>query len=125
MRVFWVDDERELISTMAERLRIRGMDVRVSTSGESTLRMIDDVEPEAMVLDLRISGMDGFELLRCVKERHPAVQVIVTMWYGSQEDREKAIRLGAAKYFPKPVDIDELIKALTLACGHATKHTAG
>jgi two-component system, OmpR family, response regulator CpxR len=125
MRVLLVDDERELISTIAERLRIRGMDVRVSVDGPSAIRMIDDVEPEVMVLDLRISGIDGFELLRRVKESHPATQVIVTIWYGSQKDRETAMRLGAVKYFPKPLDIDELIKALALACGHGTKHFTG
>ncbi len=124
IRVLLVDDDSELISAIAERLRIRGMDVRVSLNGEAALQMIDDLEPEVMVLDLKIPGIDGLDLLRRVKESHPGIQVIVTRWYGSQKDKETAMRLGAVKCFQKPVDLNELIDVLTLAYGRRTEPVA-
>lgn len=115
IRVLLVDEQKELVSAIAERLQIRGIDARISLNGESALKMVCDQEPQVMVLDLRIPGIKGLELLMRLKKSHPDLQVIVTTWCGSQRDREAAMGLGAFKYFPKPVDFNELIKTLKLA----------
>ena len=125
IRVLLVDEDKELISTVAERLRMRGMEVQVSSNGESVLQMICDMEPEVMVLDLRVTGIDGMELLRRVTESRPGLQTIVISWYASWKDRETALGLGAIRYFQKPVDIDELTQALIFAHGKSTEIVTG
>lgn len=61
-----------------------------------------------MVLDLKMPGVDGIEVLRRVKRDHPGVEVIILTGYGSERDRRLAKELGAFAYLNKPVDIDEL-----------------
>ena len=65
-----------------------------------------------MVLDLRIPGMDGIEVLRRVKKTNPDVQVVILTGHGSNKAAAEAERLGAAAYLEKPIDIDKLVGTL-------------
>jgi two-component system response regulator CpxR len=114
-RVLLVDDEREFVQTLSERLLMRDMGSAVAYDGESALNMIAEDEPEVMILDLKMPGIDGIEVLRRVKESRPEIEVIILTGHGSEEDRETCMKLGAYAYLQKPVDIEVLSDTLKRA----------
>ena len=107
-KVLLVDDEREFIQTLSERLMMRDMGSAVAYDGESALKLIKDDEPEVIIVDLKMPGIDGFDVLRKVKETHPEIEVIIVTGHGSQEDRRLCMDLGAFAYLQKPLDINVL-----------------
>ena len=107
-KILLVDDEREFVETLSERLGMRDMGSAVAYDGESALELIQADEPEVMILDLRMPGIDGIEVLRRVKQTHPEIEVIILTGHGSEADRETCMGLGAFAYLQKPVDIEKL-----------------
>jgi two-component system response regulator CpxR len=114
-KVLLVDDEREFVQTLSERLLMRDMGSAVAYDGESALSMIREDEPEVMILDLKMPGIDGIEVLRRVKQTRPEIEVIILTGHGSEEDRATCLKLGAFAYLQKPVDIDRLTETLKQA----------
>ena len=114
-KVLLVDDEREFVQTLSERLLMREMGSAVAYDGESALSMIREDEPEVMILDLKMPGIDGIEVLRRVKQTRPEIEVIILTGHGSEEDRATCLKLGAFAYLQKPVDIDRLTETLKQA----------
>jgi YesN/AraC family two-component response regulator len=115
MKILLVDDEREFVQTLSERLLIRDMGSSVAYDGESALELIKEDEPEVMILDLRMPGIDGIEVLKRVKKTNPAIEVIILSGHGSEADRESCMKMGAFAYLQKPVDIDELSETIKKA----------
>jgi two-component system response regulator CpxR len=114
-KVLLVDDEREFVQTLSERLIMREMGSAVTYDGESALELVSKDEPEVMILDLKMPGIDGIEVLRRVKETRPEIEVIILTGHGSEADRETCMKLGAFAYLQKPVDIDLLSESLKKA----------
>jgi len=114
-KVLLVDDEREFIQTLSERLLMRDMGSAVAYDGESALNLIKDDEPEVIIVDLKMPGVDGFEVLRKVKETRPQIEVIILTGHGSEEDRQLCMDLGAFAYLQKPLDINELSETIQQA----------
>ncbi|MGL1861350.1 MAG: response regulator [Pseudodesulfovibrio sp.] len=114
-KVLLVDDEREFVQTLSERLMMRDMGSAVAFDGESALTLIEEDEPEVMILDLKMPGIDGFEVLRRVKAERPDIEVIILTGHGSEEDRKTCMDLGAFAYLHKPVDIEVLSEQLKAA----------
>lgn len=114
-KVLLVDDEREFVQTLSERLLMRDMGSAVAYDGESALELIREDEPEVMILDLRMPGIDGIEVLKRVKESQPDIEVIILTGHGSEADREICMDLGAFAYLHKPVDIDALSETIKKA----------
>jgi DNA-binding response OmpR family regulator len=117
-KVLLVDDEVELLQALSERLQLRGFEVVVAASGERALGVLEAEPVDLMVLDLKMPGMDGMEVLRSARRSHPGVQVIMLTGHGSEKDRDEALRLGVFDYLQKPVDIAELVDALHRASAH-------
>ncbi len=115
LKVLLVDDEEEYVRTMAERMEMREVGSEVALSGEQALGMLEEELPDVMVLDLRMPGMGGLEVLRRVKETHPGVEVVVLTGFGSDRDEAEARRLGAFEYLRKPVDINDLMAIIRRA----------
>ncbi|WP_419780488.1 response regulator [Maridesulfovibrio sp.] len=111
-RVLLVDDEREFVKTLSERLLLRDLGSAVVYDGESALDVVQEDEPEVMILDLKMPGIDGIEVLRRVKSDRPSIEVIILTGHGSDDDRKTCMDLGAFAYLNKPVDIDVLSKTL-------------
>jgi CheY-like chemotaxis protein len=111
-RVLLVDDEREFVKTLSERLLLRDLGSAVVFDGESALSVVEDDEPEVMILDLKMPGIDGIEVLRRVKSTSPKMEIIILTGHGSDEDRKTCMELGAFAYLNKPVDIDVLSNTL-------------
>jgi DNA-binding NtrC family response regulator len=115
MAVLLVDDEAEFVSTLAERLELRGLKVSVATDCEEAIRLVDSVRPEVVVTDVKMPGMGGLDLLRFLKARHPGIEVILLTGHGSTQDGVKGMRLGAFDYLMKPVRIEDLVEKLESA----------
>jgi two-component system, OmpR family, response regulator CpxR len=111
-KVLLVDDEKEFVQALSERLQMRDVGTAMVYDGEQALSVIDKEEPEVMILDLRMPGIDGIEVLRRVKKTRPQVEVIILTGHGSEKDQELAMELGAFAYLEKPVDIQKLTGVL-------------
>ncbi|NIN73203.1 MAG: response regulator [Gemmatimonadetes bacterium] len=109
LKVLFVDDEEDFVRTMAERMEMREVGSEVALDGEQALQMLEDEVPDVMVLDLRMPGIDGLEVLRRVKKTYPQMAVIIMTGHGSERDEKEARRLGAFDYLTKPVDINHLM----------------
>ena len=121
-KVLLVDDEQEFIETLSERLKMRDLDAKMALDGEQALESVQDDEPDVMLLDLKMPGMDGMEVLSQVKKAFPNVQVVMLTGHGS--DTDYAIGANeAAFYLPKPLKIDELVKTLDTVIG-VSQHDA-
>ncbi|MGD2185428.1 MAG: response regulator [Desulfobacterales bacterium] len=114
-KVLLVDDEREFVQTLSERLMMRDMGPAVAYDGESALNLIKEDEPEVIIVDLKMPGIDGLEVLRKVKQTRPEIEVIILTGHGHEEDRERCMQLGAFAYLQKPLDIDVLSETIKKA----------
>lgn len=115
IRLLLVDDEEEFVRALAERLSLRDLSSRTAFSGEDALRFVGDHGPHIMVLDLKMPGTPGMEVLRLVKARYPEIQVIVLTGHGNDLDEAEARALGVFDYLRKPVDIELLVDRIRCA----------
>lgn len=116
-----VDDEREFVHTLSERLQTRDLNSSIAYDGEQALELLEADLPDVIVLDLKMPGIDGIEVLRRVKAEHPKVEVIILTGHGSDVEREQAEALGAFAYLQKPANIDELARVMREAYQKATR----
>jgi len=114
-KILLVDDEREFVLTLSERLEARNLESAVAHDGEEALAIVETDAPDVMVLDLKMPGIDGLEVLRRVKQERPQTEVIILTGHGSDRERVRANELGAFAYLNKPVDIDELAATMKQA----------
>ncbi|MGD8867092.1 MAG: response regulator [Gemmatimonadales bacterium] len=124
IKVLLVDDEEAYVKTLAERMEMRDVGSRVALSGEEALRMLEDEPPDVMVLDLRMPGIDGMEVLERVKKTHPQIEVIILTGHGSDQEEKEARRLGAFEYLQKPADTGELLNTVRSAWKKSLKAAA-
>jgi CheY-like chemotaxis protein len=118
-RTLLVDDEQDFVLTLSERLQMRDIQSEVAFDGEKALDYLKSDQPEVMVLDLRMPGMDGLEVLKRVKRDHPDIEVIVVTGHGTDKDEQAARQLGAFDYLQKPVDINTLEERIQAASAKA------
>lgn len=109
IKVLLVDDEVEFVNTLAHRLRMRELVVDTVYDGEQALSFIKKIEPDVIVLDLKMPGLHGIEVLREVKNLKPNIQVIILTGHGTEKDEEEARKLGGFDFLRKPADIDLLV----------------
>jgi len=115
IKILLVDDEENFVKTLSERIQLRDQAAEVALNGEQALKRFHENMPDVMVLDLKMPGMDGLEVLRRVKETFPQVPVIILTGRGTEEDEKEARRLGAFDYLRKPVEIEALMKHIRRA----------
>ena len=109
IRVLLVDDEQSFVETMQKRLTVRQLDVRIAHSGAAALEELEEDSVDVVVLDVKMPGMDGIDVIRAIKEKHPMVEVILLTGHASIEVSLEGMALGAFDYLLKPVGIDELM----------------
>jgi DNA-binding response OmpR family regulator len=114
-RVLLVDDEKDFVDALAERLDIRGFEASAVYDGESALALLPEQLPPLVVLDLRMPGIDGISTLRRIMAVKPRTKVVILTGHGSDADRRTCLELGAFEYLHKPVDISRLHDVLTRA----------
>jgi DNA-binding response OmpR family regulator len=108
MRVLLVDDEIDFVTTLSNRLGMRGIKADVVHDGQAALDFVAEKEPDVIVLDLKMPGMYGMEVLRQLSKTNPHIQVVILTGHGTDRDEEEAERLKAFDYLRKPTNIDTL-----------------
>jgi len=108
-----VDDDRVLRERLARALRERGLDVRTAAGCDDALARARERAPGRAVVDLRMPGRSGLDLVRELREIHPAIRIVVLTGYGSIATAVEAIRLGAVHYLQKPADADDVLAAFS------------
>lgn len=111
-KLLLVDDEEDFVSALAERLRFRKYNAKAATSGEAALSEIEKERPDIVVLDLKMPGMGGMEVLKEIKTRDPSIDVIMLTGSVDSEIGEIALKAGATYHIVKPMDIEDLMKKL-------------
>lgn len=106
-----VDDDEILRERLARAFRERGYEVMTAESYDGAVALAKHDSPEMAVIDLKMPGKGGLELLKALKEIDPTTRVVVLTGYGSIATAVDATRLGAANYVPKPADADDILAA--------------
>jgi len=112
MKILVVDDEKNIRDSIARYLALEKMEVVTAENGLSAQRLLGEEVFGGAVIDLRMSGMDGLELLRWISREGPALPVIMISAYGEISDAVEAMKLGARDYIVKPFDPEELVLRL-------------
>jgi DNA-binding response OmpR family regulator len=113
MNVLLVDDEEELVSTLAERLSFRGIAVDFATTAEEAIRLAETKPYDTAVLDVKMPKMGGFEIKKILEKKQPAMKFLFMTGHGSENDYQigKA-ETGEEFYLVKPVKIEVLIEKI-------------
>jgi len=109
IKVLLVDDEEAFVNTLAQRLKMRELKVDTVYDGEQALSAVKSQEPDVMVLDLKMPGLHGMDVLREIRKAYPNMQVIILTGHGTDKDEEEARRLGGFDFLRKPADIETLV----------------
>ena len=103
------------MATLAERLTLRGFQVEAISSGADALQRVRENGFSILILDVKMPGIGGLQLLSQIKATHPDLPIILLTGHGSVADAEKGMGEGAFDYLMKPVDIDELTEKIGAA----------
>ena len=107
-----VDDDDTLRTRMEKSLRMRGFTVHCAANYDEAVRVAESVLPDLAVLDLKMPGKSGLELLSTIRTISPNTRCVILTGYGSITNAVEAIKLGAANYVTKPADADQILSAL-------------
>jgi len=108
-KVWIVDDDRSIRWVLEKALSSAGLDTECFDNGESLLRQLENKQPDAIVSDIRMPGMDGLQLLSHIRETQPSLPVIITTAHSDLDSAVESYQRGAFEYLPKPFDIEEVV----------------
>ena len=111
-KVLLVDDEKEFLEIMSERMESRGMEVTTATSADKVLSLIEKKSFDAIVMDFQMPGMDGMEALKAIKDKKPELQIILLTGYATVEKTVEAMKIGATDFLEKPADLEALAEKI-------------
>ena len=118
-RILLIDDEKDFLDIMSERIRNRDMEVTTASSGKQALELVEKEFYDAIILDLQMPEMDGLQALERLKRINPDLQVILLTGHATVEKGVQAMKLGADDVMEKPADIQVLTEKIKKA--HAKK----
>jgi DNA-binding response OmpR family regulator len=107
-RIMVVDDDQEMLKLLNRTLELEGFDTVVVSDGDSALTLLEDIEPDLVILDIIMPGLDGFQTLDLIRE-HSSVPIIMLTAKHEVESLRKALLLGADDYISKPISTRSLI----------------
>nr|WP_281282272.1 response regulator [Desulfobotulus alkaliphilus] len=114
-RILLVDDEKDFTEMLALRLEERGHIISLAHDGREGLNLLREKPQDVVVLDLRMPGMGGLEVLAELKKEFPSVEVILLTGHGSEESAVQGMRMGAFDYLLKPAEFSELLDKIKAA----------
>lgn len=112
IKLLLVDDEVEFLESLSQRLSLRDFEVTTATEGKQAVKAAKKGQFDVAILDLRMPGMDGTEVLKTLKKKHKWLEVIMLTGHGSVDSAVEAGKLGAFTYLEKPMDFDRLVDVL-------------
>ncbi|MCP4722842.1 MAG: response regulator [Desulfobacteraceae bacterium] len=108
-KVLLVDDEKEFLEIMSERMEARGMVVTTTESADKALSLIEKESFDAIIMDFQMPEMDGMEALKAIKNKKPELQIILLTGYATVEKTVEAMKIGATDFLEKPADLENLV----------------
>jgi DNA-binding response OmpR family regulator len=115
VKVLIVDDEKDFLDIIAERIVARGIDVSTASSAEDALNMVEAESYDVVIMDFMMPALDGFKALKLMKTKQPEVQIILLTGNVPDEKRIEARALGALDVIEKPPDLNDLIQKIKKA----------
>ncbi|MGM0428054.1 MAG: sigma-54-dependent transcriptional regulator [Thermodesulfobacteriota bacterium] len=122
IRVLLVDDEEEFVQALAERLSLRDYDATTSLSGEEAVSKLRKYNFDVVILDVRMPGMDGTEVLSEIKKIKPLTEVIMLTGHATVESAIEGMKQGAYDYLMKPCKTEELVSKINKAYEKKAEH---
>ena len=114
-RLLLVDDEEQFVDALSERLSMRDYDVTISLTGEDAIEKIKNYNFDVIILDVRLPGTDGTEVLREIKNLKPLTEVIMLTGHGTVEMAIEGMKLGAFDFLMKPCETEDLTLKISKA----------
>ena len=115
-RVWVIDDDRSIRWVLEKALQKAEMEVRTFESANGVMEALAAEQPDVMISDVRMPGMDGLSLLGHVHEAYPDLPVIIMTAHSDLDSAVAAYHGGAFEYLPKPFDLDEAVEQVSRAC---------
>jgi len=115
IKLLIVDDEEEFLESIAKRLEMRDFDVCTATRGAQAVEIAREQKFDLALLDLKMPGMDGKQVLEILKKEHKHIEVIILTGHGSVDSAIDCTKLGAFGYLPKPYELEKLLDTLRQA----------
>ena len=113
--ILLVDDEKDFVETLAERLQLRDFNVATALNGNEAIKLVEEINFDVIVLDVQMPGKDGIETLKEIKNIEQLSQVIMLTGHATVKTAIEGMKNGAFDYLMKPTDTDELIEMINNA----------
>ena len=117
--ILLIDDEEDFLETTSRRLRRRGFEVRTATRCRDAMPEVSAGWPDVVVLDVMLSDADGMECLSRIKRQAPQLPVLMLTGHASLQASIMGLEHGASDYCLKPIELDELVEKIIIACKEA------
>ena len=121
VKLLIIDDEVEFASTLCQRLQLRGFDATYVDSGTEGLAVLSKIQPDIVLLDLKMPDMNGLDVLEKIKQYNQSIEVFLLTGHGSADAGIVAMEKGAFDYIMKPVDLKELLEKINSAAKKRSK----
>ena len=122
IKLLLVDDEKDFIESLAERLHLRDFDVRTALNGDDAIKLVSENEFDVIILDVKMPGKSGIETLKEIKNINQLSQVIMLTGHATVESAIQGMKLGAYDYIMKPTVTEDLIKLINKAYKIVEEH---
>lgn len=121
-KVLLVDDEKDFVEVLAERLETRGFEVRQAFNGDEAINLLNQQDADVVVLDVLMPGKDGLQTLSEIKRLKPLTEVIMLTGHATVETAIQGMKLGAYDYLMKPTETEDLVAKINKAYKLKSEH---
>ena len=122
IRVLLVDDEKEFVESLSERLELRLFDVKTLFNGDDAVNLLQQEDIDVVILDVLMPGKDGIATLTDIKKLKPLTQVIMLTGNATVETAINGMKLGAYDYLMKPTETEDLVNKINSAAKLKREH---
>ena len=122
IKLLLVDDEKDFIESLAERLQLRDFDVKTALNGDDAIKLVSENEFDVIILDVKMPGKSGIETLKEIKNINQLSQVIMLTGHATVESAIQGMKLGAYDYIMKPTVTEDLINLINKAYKIVEEH---
>jgi len=112
INLLMVDDEKDLLLSLSKMLKNRDFEITTATDGKQAIKEAKKGKFDLAILDMKMPGMNGIELLQILKKKHKFLEIIILTGYGGIDSAVEATKLGAYDYLEKPINLERLLEAL-------------
>ncbi len=116
-KILVVDDEEALRYLLSSELAAEGYDVETAGDGDEAIESIKQKDYDVVLLDIKMPRVDGFEVLKFIKQNKPEIKVIMLTAYADVKNAIEALKLGASDFVSKPYDLEDILTSINRALG--------